>query len=301
MAPQVATATQYIQPCPKAVETDQASKKHCPSFTKSPTSLAHSCTATRALHLPIDDALKWTGLITSWSTQTFLSDVCPKHQQCGVGQDAPKVYLCPWGCPASAYSWGVFNWGHNTALTHAHSHYPKLGVWCPWVGQDQLWTTWTCISPVAKAILCTLATFHGVYASLRPACSQFLSSLLPCLDADCSTTINHFFIQLCYISITSINQSSHLINGNSWYINVKIEIKMNQLLQLVHHLYMSPVYLVMQYGCQRTERPPCIAYILWDLKFCTPCPCEVGDKLSKWPLSMAYLPSPKIVSPNKAQ
>ena len=50
-----ASPAQYIQPCPKAIETGQIRKKHCPDWTKPYTSLP-SLAATRMLHMPIDDA-----------------------------------------------------------------------------------------------------------------------------------------------------------------------------------------------------------------------------------------------------
>ena len=141
------------------------------------------------------------GWLDHFLTNTdILSDVHPKHQQCGVGQDAPKVYLCPWGCPASAYSWGVFPQGHDTALTHAQSHYPKLGVWCPWVGQDGC-KKWTCFAS-SKSYAMHLATFHGVYTSWDPVFPT-TEWPLPYLDADHSTIINHFFIHFFIHYFTS--------------------------------------------------------------------------------------------------
>ena len=92
-----AMTVRYTQPQTKAVETGQASNKQCPSLTKPSTGLP-TLAATRALYLPID----W---LDHFLTNTDIpSDVHPKHQQCGVWQDAPKVYLCPWGCPTTVYS-----------------------------------------------------------------------------------------------------------------------------------------------------------------------------------------------------
>ena len=92
---------QYIQPHPKAIETGQAGKKCDPSLTKPSTNLP-TLTTTEGLHLSIDDAqIDW---LDHFLMNTDIpSDVHPKHQQCGVGQDAPKVYMCPQGCSATAY------------------------------------------------------------------------------------------------------------------------------------------------------------------------------------------------------
>ena len=83
----------YIQPCPNAIETGQGGKKCCPSLTK-PSSSLSNCSAARVLHLPIDDAqADW---LDCFFTNTDIpSDIHPKHQQCVVGQDAPKVFPCP--------------------------------------------------------------------------------------------------------------------------------------------------------------------------------------------------------------
>ena len=78
---------QYIQLHPKAIETCQAGKKHCPSLTKPSTSLP-TLAAVRVLHLPIDDAqVGW--LDDFLMNMDIPRDVHPKYQQCGVGQDAP--------------------------------------------------------------------------------------------------------------------------------------------------------------------------------------------------------------------
>ena len=129
-----AASVQYVPLHPKAIETSQTSKKCCPSLTKPSTNLP-TLTTTRALHPPFDDAQ------AAWLNDFLMNTDIPsnvhlKHQQCGVGQDAPKVYLCLWGCPTTVYNVGVFAQGHDMALTHTHCHYPELGVWCPWVGQD---------------------------------------------------------------------------------------------------------------------------------------------------------------------
>ena len=89
-----ATTVRYTQPQPKAMETGQANKKHCSSLTKPSTSLP-TLAASRVLHLPTDNAQ--AGWLNHFLTNTDIpSDVHPKHQQCGVGQDALKIYLFPW-------------------------------------------------------------------------------------------------------------------------------------------------------------------------------------------------------------
>ena len=98
------------------------------------------------LHLPIDDAQ--AGWLNQFLTNTdILNNVHPKHQQCGVSQDAPNVYS--WGCPTTIYCHGVLPQGHDTVLTPDHSHYPKLGFRCPRVGWDSCENG--SASPVVKA------------------------------------------------------------------------------------------------------------------------------------------------------
>ena len=58
-----ATAAQYIQSHPKAVETGQANKKICPGLTK-PFSSLPTLTAARHFIYPLI-MLKWAGLIAS--------------------------------------------------------------------------------------------------------------------------------------------------------------------------------------------------------------------------------------------
>ena len=117
------------------------------------------------LHLSIDDIqVDW---INHFLTNTDIpNDVCPKYQQCWVSQDAPEVYLCPWGCHITVYYCGVLPWGHDTGLPHAFSHYPELGVWYPWVGQDgcEKWVHFTSI----KSYPTHLVIFHGAYTSWDP-------------------------------------------------------------------------------------------------------------------------------------
>ena len=73
-----ATAVWYIQLHPKAIETGQASKKHCPRLTKPSTSLA-TLTAAGSLHLPIDNAK--AGWLNWFLTNMDIpSNICPKHQ-----------------------------------------------------------------------------------------------------------------------------------------------------------------------------------------------------------------------------
>ena len=128
-----ATAVVYSQPYPEAVEADQATSTFPPDWTKPSTSLP-TLAATWPLHLPINYAqAAW---LNSFLTNKYiLNDVCQKHKKCGVGQDASKVYLYSQGCPAAVYCHTVLPWGHDTALMHVCCHYPKLGVWCPWVAR----------------------------------------------------------------------------------------------------------------------------------------------------------------------
>ena len=132
----------YTQPCPEALKSGQASNKCHPDLTKPSTSLPTLPTSW-ALHLSIDDTQ--VGWLNSFLTNMdILNDVCLKHKQCGVSQDAPKVFLCLWGCPTKVYCHGVLPQECDMAPLHAHSHYLKLGVWCPWVGQDSS-EKWACV------------------------------------------------------------------------------------------------------------------------------------------------------------
>ena len=55
---------------------------------------------------------------------------------------------------------------HNTALIHAHSHHPELGVWWPWVAQDGC-EKQVCFTS-SESYAMHLAIFHRVYASWDP-------------------------------------------------------------------------------------------------------------------------------------
>ena len=88
-----ATPVRYTQPCPEAVEAGQAGNK-CGPILKKPSTSLPTLAAARALHLPIDNAqVAW---LDHFLTKLDIpNNVCPKHQQCGLSQHAPKVYLCP--------------------------------------------------------------------------------------------------------------------------------------------------------------------------------------------------------------
>ena len=83
------TTAVYTQSCPEAMDADQAGNKCCLDLTEPSNSLP-TLIITWALHLPIDDS-KMDWLDHFLTNMDILNDVYLKHQQCGVGQDAPKV------------------------------------------------------------------------------------------------------------------------------------------------------------------------------------------------------------------
>ena len=159
-----ATSVQYVQLHPKAMGTGQASEKGCPGLMKPSTDLPCLATA-RPLHLLISNAqVAWLDCFLM--NTDIPSNIHLKHQQHGVGQTTPKVYLCSWGCHTTAYCCGVFPQGHNTALVHAHGHYSELGVWCLRVGQDGCRRQTHSAS--SESYVTHIVAFHGVFTSRDP-------------------------------------------------------------------------------------------------------------------------------------
>ena len=115
MTPQT-TSVQYLQLLPRVTGASQAIKKHCPSLTKLSTDLP-TLSVTRVLHLPIDNTQ------AAWLNHFLMntnipSDVCLKHQECGVEQAAPQ---------GLSVSHGM---SHNCLLLQGFS--PRPWTW-PWL------------------------------------------------------------------------------------------------------------------------------------------------------------------------
>ena len=120
-----ATTVVYSQPYPEAIEAGQAGSTCHLDFTKPSTSLP-TLPPPGHFTCPLT-ILRQVGLTTFKQTQT-----CPS--------ETPAVWDCP-GCPKGllvplgmSHHSGVLPQGCDTSLVHVQSHYPELGVWCPWVG-----------------------------------------------------------------------------------------------------------------------------------------------------------------------
>ena len=111
------------------------------------------------------------------------------------------------------------------ALANAYSHYPELGVWCPWVGHNgcERQTHFASSESYATRLAVFMGSLPAGTHRLHMTEEQFFMGSLPAgthrlhmteelllhLGANCTSIFNY------------VNSSSHvLINGNLQYITL---------------------------------------------------------------------------------